>query len=248
MTTVSEVINHLKTKGYSADLYLKQNHLECEGNKIKLLPDEFIVDKHYRFEGESNPDDEAIVYAISSPTHNLKGVLVDAYGIYSGDISTEMLAALDERKNFSGPKDLGIGREGKVTTEKKFNKATELRPKGKRIIDAPLVELDIPDFMKQIKNEKTWHTSDRNAITIFKTDGMRIVVVALHAGAIMEEHSAEGIISVQVLEGTIKFSTSKDMRMLGKNQMVALHQGLKHSVEAVSEAVFLLTLTNSSKA
>ena len=98
MTTLSEVINHLKEKGYTTDFNLKQNHLECEGNSLKLLPGEFIVDKHYRFEGASNPDDEAIVFAISSSKYNLKGVLINGYGISSESITDEMIKALDERK------------------------------------------------------------------------------------------------------------------------------------------------------
>ena len=67
-------------------------------NNLKLFLGEFIVDKHYRFEGSSDPGDEAIVYAISSEKHKLKGVLIDGYGISSEGMSKEMIKALDERK------------------------------------------------------------------------------------------------------------------------------------------------------
>lgn len=98
MTTLSEVTNVLKERGYTKDFNLKSAHLICEGSQIKLYPGEFIVDKHYRFEGPSDPGDEAIVFAISSQKHNLKGVLIDGYGVSSGQISDEMIKALDERK------------------------------------------------------------------------------------------------------------------------------------------------------
>ncbi|MBK5243939.1 MAG: hypothetical protein JJE18_02750 [Eubacteriaceae bacterium] len=99
MTTLSEVTNLLQEKGYSADFNLRPNYLECGGNSLKLFPGEFIVDKHYRFEGASNPDDEAIVFAISSPKYNLKGVLINGYGISSESITDEMIRALDEKKD-----------------------------------------------------------------------------------------------------------------------------------------------------
>ena len=99
MTTLSEVINHLKEKGYTTDFNLRLDCLECEGNPLKIFPGEFIVDKHYRFEGDSDPDDEAIVFAISSSKYNLKGVLVNGYGISSESFSDEMIKALDERKD-----------------------------------------------------------------------------------------------------------------------------------------------------
>lgn len=99
MTTLSEVTNFLNDAGYTIDFNLKQNYLECMSNHLKIFPGEFIVDKHYRFEGESDPADEAIVFAISCPKHNLKGVLINGYGISSDSISDEMIKALDERKH-----------------------------------------------------------------------------------------------------------------------------------------------------
>ncbi|MEJ7626895.1 MAG: phosphoribosylpyrophosphate synthetase [Ferruginibacter sp.] len=98
MTTLSEITNLLKERGYTIDFNLKGNYLECSGNLLKIFPGEFIIDKHYRFEGPSDPGDEAIVYAISSPKYNLKGVLVNGYGISSDGITDEMIKALDENK------------------------------------------------------------------------------------------------------------------------------------------------------
>ncbi len=98
MTTLSEVTNLLKDRGYTFEFNLKEHYLECVENNLKLYPDEFIVDKHYRFEGSSDPGDEAIVFAISSEKHNIKGVLIDGYGISSEGMSKEMMNALDERK------------------------------------------------------------------------------------------------------------------------------------------------------
>ena len=98
MTTLWEVTSLLKARGYTLDFNLKQNCLECGGNLLKIFPGEFMVDKHYRFEGPSDPGDEAIVYAISSPKYNLKGVLVNGYGNSSSSITDEMIKALDEKK------------------------------------------------------------------------------------------------------------------------------------------------------
>lgn len=129
--------------------------------------------------------------------------------------------------------------------EIKRNKSTDLRPEGDRVIDAPAVCIGIAELIQQLKEEVTWQNSDRNAMTIFKTNGFRIVLIALHEGAFMEEHVAEGMISVQVLEGSIKFSTKKVAKVLKKDDLIVLHKGLIHSVKAVKESVFLLTLTTS---
>ena len=129
--------------------------------------------------------------------------------------------------------------------EDKYNDSTDMRPEGERVLDAPLVNIDIGRFITQIKKEAAWDNSDRNAITVYKTDGLRMVLVALHEGAVMAKHTAAGIISVQVLEGEINFTADEQSVILKKEQMIALHKGLPHSVTALKESVFLLTLTTS---
>ena len=97
MTTVSEVLNALKKEGYTVDFNLQDNCLICQGNALQLAPNEFQVDRHYRFEGMSDPGDEAIVYAISSARHGVKGTLVNGYGISSEAMGADMVKALHPR-------------------------------------------------------------------------------------------------------------------------------------------------------
>jgi hypothetical protein len=92
-TTVSDTLNTLKEAGYVLDFNLKPDCVECKSRDIKLYPDDFVIDKFFRFEGASNPDDSAIVFAISS-REGLKGTLIDAYGVYADSLTTEMIKKL----------------------------------------------------------------------------------------------------------------------------------------------------------
>lgn len=237
MTTVSEVLNILKSKGYTVDFNLDDNCLVCHSNSLKIHPEDFVVDKHYRFEGMSDPADEAIVYAISSTKHNIKGTLVDGYGISSDKLTNDMIKALKVKEPSAHSsllqKPSGI----------KSNESTPLRPEGERELDAPMVTMDLFSLKAQIKEENTYKNSDRNAITVFKSEGMRIVLTALHEGAEMKTHKAPGIISFQVLEGHIAFKTEQKTADLTTGQMLTLHAGILHSVIAKTDSVFLLTLS-----
>ncbi len=77
-----------------------------------------------------------------------------------------------------------------MNMEEKYNSSTTQRPDGDRMIDAALVSIDLPMFIKQIKSEAAWENSDRNAVTVFKTNGVRIVLIALHEGAEMTTHTS----------------------------------------------------------
>jgi EAL domain-containing protein (putative c-di-GMP-specific phosphodiesterase class I) len=93
--TLSEAISALKEQGYSEDFNLRENCLECIAGRQKLLPNEFNIDKSFRFDVDEDPSDQAMLYAISSTMHNIKGLLVNGYGIYSDDLSNEMLQKLN---------------------------------------------------------------------------------------------------------------------------------------------------------
>lgn len=121
------------------------------------------------------------------------------------------------------------------------NKPTPQRPERQRILDAPMVAIDLNNLITQIKQEQSWKEKDRNAITVFKTDGLNLVLMALHQGAELKKHLAQGIITVQVLEGRIKFVTEDKTVERIKGEMLTLHEKIPHSVLAMEESVFLLT-------
>ena len=89
-----EAINGLKKEGYTEDFNLQQHCIECRNGQYKIFHNEFEVDKYYRFDVGSDAADQSIIYAISSEKYGLKGVLINAYGIYSEPITDEMLYKL----------------------------------------------------------------------------------------------------------------------------------------------------------
>jgi len=129
--------------------------------------------------------------------------------------------------------------------ETKSTDPTSQRPDGNRMVDAPMVSIDLNLFTEQIKTEEIWKSSDRNAITVFKTDTMSIVLIALHKNAELKKHTAAGLISVQVLEGQIMFTTDELAVELNKGQMITLHEHIPHAVLAKEESIFLLTLASA---
>jgi hypothetical protein len=94
--TVTQAVEGLKKRGYTLDFNLKANSLECQGQKFN--PKDFEITEFHRFEGSSDPGDESIVFAIESK-NGLKGVLVNAFGVYSEPLSDEMIKKLSFQKN-----------------------------------------------------------------------------------------------------------------------------------------------------
>ena len=232
--TLSQTVNSLIKAGYDHDFNIQEECLVCHQVNKTLAPEDFQIDKVYRFEGESNPDDQAILYAISSEAFNIRGILVDGYGISSDSAAAKLIKRLSTHPS-------------PHSSQTKANEATPMRPEGDRVLNARLVEMNLNHFMEQLKTEKPWLEGDRNSVTIFKSETMRIVLLGLHANAELTTHKANGVISVQVLEGQIDFSTEEETSRMGKGQMIALHENILHSVKALTDSFFLLTLAMRNK-
>jgi hypothetical protein len=74
-----EALGDLRKRGYEADFEQQSNCLYCRELDMRLAEEEFHMDEVYRFEGNSNSDGNAVVYALTSPT-GVKGTIIDAYG------------------------------------------------------------------------------------------------------------------------------------------------------------------------
>lgn len=89
--TITEAIEQLRKQGYTLDLNLQSNQF-LVGEQVYPANEFEIVDL-YRYEGPSDPADEAIVYALASPS-GLKGILVAGYGNSTDDASAETFKQL----------------------------------------------------------------------------------------------------------------------------------------------------------
>ncbi len=112
-----------------------------------------------------------------------------------------------------------------------------------RSLDRPIMTLDLPAILGSMKQEATWRSARRNAMTLVKQPVFRIVLVALQAGAEIAEHETEGPITVHALEGRLAIRVGTEESALTAGQLLILRSGLRHTIHAQADSAFLLTLT-----
>lgn len=94
--TVSVAIEELRKKGFTTDFNLEENCIAFRSDQFKA--DGFEIVDIYRYEGNTDPADEATVYAIQSDK-GIKGILVTGYGISTDAATTELLTKLPMKKD-----------------------------------------------------------------------------------------------------------------------------------------------------
>src|SRR5689334_10218883 len=102
--------------------------------------------------------------------------------------------------------------------------------------------LDLGSEIKAMQAAKSW-PQGRSSKTLIKTGDIRVVLIALEAGAALPEHHADGGLTVQVLRGALRINASGKNFDLRAGQIVALPASLKHDVIAAEASEFLLTIS-----
>ena len=97
--TVTEAVKDLKARGFNIDFNLAFDKLICLEDNSCLNPHEFEIVEVHRFEGETNPSDEDVVYAIKSKDGKIKGVVTSAFGVYADPVSNEMIQKLSMHRS-----------------------------------------------------------------------------------------------------------------------------------------------------
>jgi hypothetical protein len=98
MDTLSERMNYLRENGYREEFKVAGNKLQtCDGSQ-SFSPNQIKIMEHYRFEGESDPGDSTVLYAIETDS-GIKGILSDAFGVYSDPEQVSFMQKIKELHN-----------------------------------------------------------------------------------------------------------------------------------------------------
>ena len=89
---VAEALEAFRTQGFTADFRLAEDGIAWKGGRY--MPEELKIIDVYRYEGDSDPDEEASVYALVS-REGIKGTLVTGYGISSETSYQQLLERID---------------------------------------------------------------------------------------------------------------------------------------------------------
>jgi len=90
MATLSQVMNKATKEGYTYSFRITAGGLTWDNEEKHFQPYDVKITNHYRFEGASDPQDNAILYLVET-TGGEKGTLTESYGAYSDEYTSAFL-------------------------------------------------------------------------------------------------------------------------------------------------------------
>jgi quercetin dioxygenase-like cupin family protein len=101
---------------------------------------------------------------------------------------------------------------------------------------------DLAEETRTARSARADGDARRTARTLLKDGPLRITLIVLEPGAELAEHAAAGPITVQPVEGTIRFRAGADEQLLRPGQVLSARAGVRHAVSSDDGAAFLLTV------
>ncbi|HLP10529.1 MAG TPA: hypothetical protein VK177_01285 [Flavobacteriales bacterium] len=95
MSTLVSCTNRLQKEGYKENFVARDRGLEAPSTNKVYTPADVKINNFFRFEGESDPADNSILYAIET-TDGLKGMLIDAYGAYANPKVSKFITEVED--------------------------------------------------------------------------------------------------------------------------------------------------------
>jgi quercetin dioxygenase-like cupin family protein len=102
--------------------------------------------------------------------------------------------------------------------------------------------VDLAETAHTLRQEPEYDKNGRNGITLVKNPNLRVVLEVIRRGSGLGQHRAPGPITVQVLEGEIRFEVGEEAVYLSRGELISLPDRQPHAVEAVHDAAFLITI------
>ncbi len=109
-------------------------------------------------------------------------------------------------------------------------------------LSGEMAHFDLAREIEDSARQKPWQ-SGLYAKTLFKRDDFRTVLITMERDARMKEHHADGTISVLVLQGAVRVNAQGQSHELKTHGLFTLAPSIKHDVEAIEDAAFLLTIS-----
>ena len=95
MKSLATCLQRIVNDGYTEDFSVSENGLEAPQRKSVYSPEQIQVVNFFRFEGPSDPADNAILYVIET-RDGAKGTLVDGYGTYHNGLISQFMKNVEE--------------------------------------------------------------------------------------------------------------------------------------------------------
>lgn len=102
---------------------------------------------------------------------------------------------------------------------------------------------DLAQEASRLRGESAYTDGDRNARTLVKTGGFRLVLLAFRTGAAFDESEQRGTLALHVLEGRLALRVGEDAMEVAEGEVAVVAVDHPWAARAVADGLLLIHLS-----
>jgi quercetin dioxygenase-like cupin family protein len=107
------------------------------------------------------------------------------------------------------------------------------------------ISYDLPVLIEQMKKSRNWAHGDLRAMILLRIPDKQIILTAIHKETEIKSYQSSDSVSIQIIEGKLKFKTRRKTEILSEGQTLTLYENTKYSLTSKTDTVILLTILES---
>lgn len=112
-----------------------------------------------------------------------------------------------------------------------------------RPLAGPLLTFDLDEQLASLVQEEAYRRSGRAGRTLAKSGRLRVTLVAMQAGNVIGTHQADSPMTLQVLNGHIRYRANDGEHEMRTGELLFFGPGDAHDITAMEESSLLITLS-----
>jgi hypothetical protein len=105
-----------------------------------------------------------------------------------------------------------------------------------------LIPFDLPALINIIKRSQTWRKGELYNMVLMKSPRKQILLTAIQGGTEISYFPSKESVTIQIIEGSIKYCTREGSGDLNEGQVIKLNERIRYTLTSREETVFLLTV------
>ncbi|MBV9774973.1 MAG: cupin domain-containing protein [Gemmatimonadetes bacterium] len=112
-----------------------------------------------------------------------------------------------------------------------------------RPLAGPMMTFDLREQIREMREEEAYQRSGRAGRTLAKSGRFRLILTAMAEGNEIGTHQADSPMTLQVVEGHIRYRADDQEHELGEGQLLFFGPGDAHDIRATRQTALLITIS-----
>lgn len=138
----------------------------------------------------------------------------------------------------------GLKQVNDVKMEKETLKISPLPSRVNRMNNSLLLNYDLPLLIEGMRHSREWLGGELDSMILKESFNKQVLLTTMHKGTEINFSRTNDSVTVQVIEGKIKFDCREESVDLKKGQLLTIPESRKYSLTSIEDSVFLLTISN----